>query len=68
MNYECHRTIEAVVQGGCTEIRLHPSQCTEGTFRAVADITRIILTKDMTSGLMDKIFLFYMPSPCLKLC
>ena len=26
--------IEAVVQHGCRERRLHPSQCTEGMFRA----------------------------------
>ena len=33
-NCACHKTIEAVVRHGCTEIILHPSQCTEGAFRA----------------------------------
>ena len=34
MNCACHKMIEAAVRHGCTEIRHHPSQCTEGVFRA----------------------------------
>ena len=34
MNCECHKMIEVVVHHGCTEIRFHPSQCSEGVFRA----------------------------------
>ena len=34
MNCACHKMTEVVIQHGCTEIRLHPSQCTEGAFRA----------------------------------
>ena len=34
MNCADHEMIEVVVRHGCTEIRLHPSQYTEGAFRA----------------------------------
>ena len=58
MNSACHKMIEAVVQHGCTEIRLHLLRalkaCSELAF--VAGITRIILTKDMTSGMRDQSF------------
>ena len=62
MNCACRKMIEVVVRHSCTEIRLHLSQCTESVFRAgiVAGITRIILTKDMTSGMRDQIFLFFL--------
>ena len=56
MNCACHKMMETVVRHG------YPSQCTEGTFRAgiCVDIIRIILTKDMTSGMRDQIFLFFL--------
>ena len=58
MNYAYHRIIEAVIRHSCTEIRLYPSQCTEvcSELAFVAGITRIILTKDMTSGMRDQSF------------
>ena len=34
MKYACHKMIEAVVRHGYMDIRLHPSQSTEGAFRA----------------------------------
>ena len=34
MNCACHKMIEAVLRHGCTEVRHHSSECTEGAFRA----------------------------------
>ena len=58
MNCAWHKMIEEVVRHGCTEIRLHPSQCmgVHSELAFVASITRIILIKDMTSGMRDQIF------------
>ena len=57
MNCACHQMIEAVVRYGCTEINFTLlsalNVCSELAF--VACITRIILTKDMTSGMRDQI-------------
>ena len=57
MNCACHRIIEVVVRHGCTEIISALKVHSELAF--VASITRMILTKDMISGMRDQIFLFF---------
>ena len=77
MNCACHKMIEAVVRHSCMEVRLHLLSAlkahSELTF--VAGITRIILTKDMTSGMREQIFCSFRENlrhyalyhPCLHL-
>ena len=78
MNCACHTMIE-MVQHGCMELRLHPSQFTESTSElAFVWHNQNLDQGHVTSGMRDQIFCSFWenqwhmqcitrPSPCMKL-